>query len=495
LTEALSLEGNPAAPATPEAEARVARFHFRLGSAYFGLGMLERSRAHLERMLAALAIGLPTGGVRGSWRCLIEIARQIGHRAFGVPRALTPSRPLLLDAVSAHDMLMQVHFYGGNNVPALLHCAIAALNLAERLGPSSELRLAYANVQSTAAMLGLRRVARKYKALGETTAAREDEVATRTSSWVRQCVQHVIWGEWDEAESLLSKIILDAREVDYQRREEEGISILAYMRFAQGRYDECRDLYAGLHRSASRGDAQSLCWSIVFRSHTDLAGDRPEAAVANATEGLELVKQLPGRSEAINLHSTAALGHLRLGAWDRALEHARAALDLGCASALIVFMDIVAYSNLAEVVHALSIRPGAAPAGRLKRLEADAFRQLGLCRFLFPIAVARAELWKGVRHWRDGRTVRARAAWQRAAAGARDLRAPHEEAQAELFLALYPARGVRRPCEDALEKAASVFRGLGAVRNARLCALARLSDSPDPFEFRAPLPAIDRGRP
>lgn len=473
LTEALSLASD-----RPDADgARIAQVHFRLASAYFDLGMLEESRTHVERMLELLDFRLPARGMKGWWRCLLEVGRQVAHRVIGAARVDPQSALLLREAVRAHDLLMQVHFYKGDNVPGMLHCTLAGLNLAERLGPCPELRLAYANVQSTAAMLGLRRVANAYEALGAASTSPDDDLALCTAAWVRQCVQHVIFGEWDQADIRVHRIIEEACAADYQRREEEGISILAYMRFAQARYDRCRELGARLERSA-RGDAQSLCWSLIFRSHTDLVSDRTESAVASATEGLEVARELPGRSESINLHAALALGLLRLGDCDRAEHHARAALDLGRSSELIAFLEIVSYANLAEVAYRLVSRPVRGGSASARALEDDAFRRLGRCARLFPIAVPRAELWKGARHWRSGRRLGAQAAWRRAARAARTLQTPYEQAHADLWLELCAERCGSR--DEALERAQATFKNLGAAFDERTTSETRRSCPIDP---------------
>jgi tetratricopeptide (TPR) repeat protein len=472
LTEALSLVD------TAEVT-RVAHMHFRLGSAYFGLGMLENSRRHLDRMLALLGFRSPSSTFEGALQCLRQVGRQTSHRLTGADEVDDATRARLLEVVSAYDMLMQVHFYKGDNLTGMLHSALAALNVAELAGPSPELRLAYANAQSTAAMMGLRGLARTYESLGRRSAPRGDDVALRTSAWIRQAAQHLIFGEWDEAEPLIVRVIEEARAVDYSRRDEEGVSMLAYMRFAQGRFDECRELCAGLYRSASRGDAQSTCWSIIFQAHTDLVADRAESAVAHATAGLALAKDLPGRSEALNLRCTLALGCLRVGDDDGAASHARAALDLMAASELPVFLEIVSYGLLAETTLGLVAggRPGAG------RLEADAFQCLERCIRLFPLFVPRAELWRGVRHWSARRPRAAYAAWQRGARAARAMRTPYEQTHADLLLELRPGSGV--PRDLALARAEASFRRLGAAFDERAASEARGGPSQDADPPRA----------
>ncbi len=474
LSEALSLTSR----VKTESRARIARFHFRLGNAYFGLGMLEESRANLVRMLELLDFRLPAGRMTG-WRwCVLEAGRQCAHRLFDAPVAEESRRPLLLEAVAAFDLLMQVHFYRGDDVPAMLHCTLAGLNLAETLGPSAELRLAYANVQSTAAMLGLRGTARRYESLGAALAVPVDDVGLSTSASVRQSAQHIIWAQWPAAEACLQRIIREARTVTHRRREEEGISLLAYMRFAQGRFGECRELYGGLRLSASRGDPQSLCWSSIFRAHTDLVHDRAQSAITNATEGLDLVKLLPGRMEAVNLHAALALGFWRVGESSRAASHMRTALALARSGKLILFLEFVPCSYLVEVAHGLAV--GAAPGavGEARRLAVDALRQLDRCARLFPIAVPRAAIWKGMAHWRAARPSRARTAWKRAFVAARALGMPHEHAYAELLLDLYGGKPIER--DDALAKGQAAFRKLGASFDERRMSDARRTAAAEP---------------
>jgi len=180
------------------------------------------------------------------------------------------------------------------------------------------------------------------------------------------------------------------------------------------------------------------------------------------------------------------VGLLRLGDWSGSERHACAALELGCSSELMVFLDIVAYANLAEASLGLASRPSA-DAALARRLEADAFRQLARCGRLFPLAVPKAELWKGVRHWRAGRRGRARAAWRRAAQTAAAFRMPYERAHAELLLELHGEGRVSRA--EALGKAQAVFRDLGAAFDERMTSGAR-RPSIDPPGPRAPLFAL-----
>jgi serine/threonine protein kinase/tetratricopeptide (TPR) repeat protein len=489
LTEALALSSG-----LPNRDpARMASFHFLLGRAYFGLGVLEQSREHFERMLDLLELPLPSQGATGWLRCMGSLGRQMVHRVFGPTLGAARQLPssLMRQIVLAYDTLMELHYYRGDDVSGMLHCALAALNMAECHGRCPELYLAYANVQSTAALLGLRRLAGMYESIGASSRSNDDDVDLRTSAWVRQSVQHIVWGEWDEAEARVLRIIDEARAVGHHRREEEGTSLLAFCRFAQGRYAECRELYKGLTRLGSRGDTQALCWSMVFRSHTDLVGDRADMAVATAMEGLEVVRALPGRSEAINLHAILALALARMEDWAPAEHHARVALELGCSSDLITFMEIVAYALLAEVSYGLRLKNMDSSA--TARLEAQAFRQLGRCARVFPIAVPRFELWNGNRLWRAGRKARARRAWERAASAAWELRTPHEAALVKCLLGVYAVEP--RAPDHALVDAQALFGTLGAAFDERMIEAARRSTSDDPLGLCTAPEVLSAGRP
>lgn len=441
-------------------EQRSAGWHYRLANAYFGLGLLAESNSHLVLALRLLGLRAPRTALTSVLSCVVEIARQLVHRIFPLRTCAPEKRRQLLDAASAYDTRMQILFYAGSDLFGMLHSTLANLNLSELGGPSPELRLAYANAQSTAALLGFNRLAGLYERIAETEMSADDRTGLQTAATVRQCTEYVITGQWGRATFLATQVIERAREAHYARREEEGMALLAYTHFAVGRFREAQELADALHQSSSRGDVQSFCWSAVFQGYGYLVLDRPHLAFEAATSGLVVVAGLPGRSEAINLNTIAAFASLRLGNLQDALAHASTALELGRKVGLMVFLDIVPYSYLAQTFLTLG---GPGVLGGLPTVSAQAraaLHQLELCARVFPIARPRLALWKGIFHWRSARARRANACWMKAGRLARSLEMPFEAAYADLLLGLNaPSRGEK---EAAIYKAAHAMRGLGA---------------------------------
>jgi tetratricopeptide (TPR) repeat protein len=329
-------------------ERRSAGWHHKLANAYFGLGLLAQSSTHLTHALRLLGLRAPRAGLTSVLACLAEAVRQLVHRILPPGTIASAKRRQLLDAASAYDTRMQILFYGGNDLFGMLHATLANLNLSELGGPSPELRLAYANAQSTAALLGFNSLARHYERIAATEPSADDRTGLQTAAIIRQCTEYIITGQWSRATLLASRVVEKARAAHYARREEEGLAMLAYTHFAVGRFREAQELADALHQSASRGDVQSFCWSAVFKGYGYLVLDQPHLAFEAAMSGLVNVDALPGRSEAINLNTIAAFASLRLGNANEASAHASAALELGRKVGLVVFLDIVPYSYLSQ---------------------------------------------------------------------------------------------------------------------------------------------------
>jgi hypothetical protein len=471
------------------------RWHFLVGSACFGLGRLSESHEHLCQMLRLLRLRTPARGLRGAWRVLAEVACQLRHRWFGSGPARWADRSWMLAAATAYDVLMQVCFFD-DDAAGTLCSALASMNLAERAGPSSELVLASANVQATVAMLGLERLSSRYAAIGLAASSAARDLDKLSSSLVRSCSQHIVAGDWAELERGCEQIGQNARTMHYERKEEEGLVLLAYTRFVQGKFDESRKLYERLHSSAaSRGDTQSLCWSFTGLAYAELIQGASSAAIDNARAGLALAGSLPGRSEAINLHSVLAVALLRTGNHALAEHHASTALELGRGVSLVNFLDVLPWACLAEVFHLLALQ---FPGRNARRGAAEATRRLQRCARFIRIARPRAYLWSALGHWELGRWERGRsergrwrwgvAALEKGLRQARALAMPYDEAYLELVLGLRLGAAFDQQ-QEVLRHASARFAALGAGYDA-LATRTALGGSAASGSADSPAPAL-----
>lgn len=470
VTEALALVAETAS-VRPE---RLWRWHFLIGCACFGLGRLRESHTHLSQMLRLLRLRTPAHGLRGAWQVLAELGRQLAHRVLRPELVRPEERDWVLAAVTAHDLLMQVCFFD-DHAGGTLCSALASLNLAERAGPSSELALAAANVQSTVAMLGLERLSRRYESIGLAAGSAARDRDRLSSAMVRRCAMHLITGRWAESERYCEQIIEDARAMHHERKEGEGLVTLAFIRYVQGSFVESRKIYERLHSlAASRGDTQALCWSFTGLAYAELIQGSNLSAADNARAGLCLAGHLPGRSEAINLHAVLALASLRLGDATRAEQAALTALELGRNASLVNFLDVLPWSLLAEVFHLLTLeapRPGLLRASRL------ALRSLRRCARFIRFARPRAYLWDALARWQRQRWRSGTAALEKGLREAQALAMPYEQAYIELLLGTRPELASESR-QVALRHAAERFAALGADFDARAIRSALASQAP-----------------
>jgi hypothetical protein len=460
ITHARELAADGSVDAT-----RSAGWHHKLANAYFSLGLLAQSSTHLSDALRLWGLCAPRGGLTSALACLAEAARQLLHRLLPPGVVHGAKRRQLLDAASAYDTRMQILFYGGNDLFGMLHATLANLNLSELAGPSPELGLAYANAQSTAALMGFNGLARYYERIAATAPSTDDRTGLHTAAIIRQCTQYMIAGQWSRATLLASRVVEKARAARYARREEEGMAMLAYAHFSAGRLRETQELADALHQSASRGDVQSFCWSVIFKGYGYLVGDQPSLALEAALSGLASVDALPGRSEAIALNTIAAFASLRLNDPNAATAHASAALELGRKVRLLVFLDIVPCAYLAQTFLTLADpEQGWTSPGALSQARAT-LRLLESCARVFPIARPRLALWQGILHARDGRARRANRCWVKCGRLARSLEMPFEAAYADLLPGLRSASSAERA--TALDQAARALSVLGAAFDER----------------------------
>jgi hypothetical protein len=328
-------------------------------------------------------------------------------------------------------------------------------------------------------MFGLDRLSKKYETLGLSTNSGDGEDDQLTSSFVRQCAQHIIGGEWQAGEACAQRVLTVARRIRYARREEEGLALLAHIRYLQGRFGECRALYTAVRSSASRGDPQTICWGLLGLGYSDLIQGQCASAIERSMAGLTLAQQLAGRSEAINLHAILAVGYLRDGDRTRAEHHARMALELGRAASFVTFLEIVAYSCVAEVLQVIAFQhPSLAPLAR------DGLRQLQRCARVIRVSRPRACLWTAVHHWQQQRPARGRAAAIEGLKYARMYGMPYEETYLELLLALHAGKSASR--RTGWDDAHRRFSAMGATfeAGAMLVAMDENRSAPSPRTSR-----------
>ena len=108
---------------------------------------------------------------------LAEVRQQVQHR-LGHIRPFTPSEAdIQIEATRAQEILGASYVVSGD-VLQFFCMLLAGLNIAERIGPTRELALAYADIANVAGALSWHKAANRYAQLALDTAEEVDEMGT-----------------------------------------------------------------------------------------------------------------------------------------------------------------------------------------------------------------------------------------------------------------------------------------------------------------------------
>jgi tetratricopeptide (TPR) repeat protein len=408
LEEAIATAERGSIPVSSE---RRARWEKMIGDAYLALGKHDVSRSHFNAALEALGEPIPKRKgalVRSLLGAIgLQIAHQTGLRAR--PKGQHAQTPRLLEKAQIYDRLLQIYYYTGAELPLMLHAMAHSTNLAELAGPSSILALGYVNVGATAGIIPIRRLADRYFALAR--GALQQHPNAEIESFVNLLEGHYRFGcgEATRAGALFTDAMQIAERLGFVRRWEENASLYRCLLSAEGRFTEAFALSERILASVTpRGDLQVRCWELIGRSQLSLVTGDPGGALRDATLAVEIATS-QSRTERLRSTAAQAAAFLRCGDVAAARTAADlAARDLAEGPPLGPFW-LDAICGVIDVRFATWESDGAAGPGRARA----AVRALEKFVSAFPVAAARAALYKGELLRRLGRLDAARASWRR----------------------------------------------------------------------------------
>ena len=168
---ALERDPPPSKDGGEAAQFRRAGWERQLAEAHLGFGNTGEGRLHLGRALELLGTPLPETNRQLGVSVLRQLTLQAIHRAFPNQAVGQGRRPPeeSLEASRAYMRLTEV-FWFANDVPALVHASLQALNQAEQAGPSPELARAYSIMCLAAGSVPIHPLAQAYARRAEQTA-------------------------------------------------------------------------------------------------------------------------------------------------------------------------------------------------------------------------------------------------------------------------------------------------------------------------------------
>ncbi|PYR47649.1 MAG: hypothetical protein DMF89_18035 [Acidobacteria bacterium] len=414
-------------------DARRIRWERCLGEASTNQGRWDDGRRHFTNLLRLMGYALPSSDREFALGIGKQIAVQCLHRL--KPRMFNRSsdsaRELLPEAVCAYERIGAISYQDGRMI-ALVYALVAALNVAERVGPTLDLGLAYGDVANVLGLIPLRRLARVYQRMVMRTAAQLTDATFAARVRARAALSRLAIGDWSACSDLETAMAL-SNEIGDSYHWEENAAVRARAALVQGDFETAARLGSEVRtRAVANGSVPHEVWGLTIEVWVSRTRGHDERALELAKTGLHLVSaSRPDLLATLDFHGVTALAHLDRFRLDAAYEAARRILDIVASVPRLVYFSELGISAAAEVCLAIWETRGIANAGTEIRSQVHE-----LCRRLEQFARvnstvrARATLWQGCAEWLDGRRDRAHTMWRGCLDHAARFGLPYESARA-----------------------------------------------------------------
>jgi eukaryotic-like serine/threonine-protein kinase len=350
-------------------------------------------------------------------------------------------------------------FWFANDVPALVHASLQALNLAERAGPSPELARAYSIMCLAAGSVPIHPLAQAYARRAEQTARRVGQLWPLGYVRFITCVYLIGAARWAELHDALQEAEGLLERAGDLRALGDSWSVQGLFALYRGRFEAAATAFSKLYERGARNEnVQHQVWACIGWAECELRGGRTGEAARLLETALELLVEHPDRAEQIRAYGLLAVVRLRRGEETAARAAASSAANLIAQFKRPTSLYLLeGYAGVAEVY--LSLWENGQDSRDTRQAAQRACRALRRFARVFPIGEPRARLWSGRLRSLSGRPGRARAAWRASLAAAQRLAMPFEAMLARRVLGRYAASEAQR--RQHLERAQTLLRELG----------------------------------
>ena len=460
LTAALDRDPPPPEDDDGAARFRRARWERQLAEAHLGFGGTGQGRVHLGRALELLGTPLPETPRQLVPNVLRQLTLQATHRVFpnqavGHGRR-SPEESL--EASRAYMRLTEV-FWFANDVPALVHASLQALNLAEQAGPSPELARAYSIMCLAAGSVPIHPLARAYALRAEQTARRTGQLWPLGYVLFITCVYKIGAARWAELHDALVEAKGLLEQAGDRRALGDALTVQAMSSLYRGQFRQAAAGFDDVHRRGARDEnVQHQVWGQLGKAECELRAGRPDEAAELLEAALGLLADHPDQAEQLRAYGLLAVVRLRQDETEAARQAAGAAARLIAKfPAPTAHYLLEGYAGVAEVY--LTLWEAGQDSGDTRRAARRGCRDLRRFARIFPIGKPRARLWQGCLAHLSGRAEWAQAAWRAGLASAERLGMPFEAALTHSQLSRHAGGEPQRQWH--LEQAEALLQELG----------------------------------
>ena len=451
--------------ASRDRQVRRARWHSKIGLAYYGLGLLPDCNGHVREALRVLGHHLPTSAAMFGLGLVPPLVRQAFH--WFVPSRIGSARgrdkEFALEIARLYEVLGRMYFYSNETLP-IMYSILHFLNYAEKVGTSPELANAYSGMAVLCGFAQLHNLAERYV---ERALAVAKEV-NQPSNWIAvnvvTSVYHIAVGKWDDIRAKAQKARELCEELGDYRQWGDALSVLSESAFLSGHIAEGLLVHTALLEDARRRNSPlQTVWGLAGVAWNNIRLGNEAISVPRLEEALQILDEIPNRASSINANAQLALAHLRLGENEKAVHYADKVLGLTEGMSPTVYALLMGFAATAEVYFTLwdsALRS----AGRLDPapLKVSAGKALALLlayKKVFPIGQAYLAYYQGWHESLEGKTQQAMKTWRQGLDAAQKFDLLYEEGLLRLKLA-----GSNEDRAAHIQRAIQIFETMGAER-------------------------------
>jgi len=480
FNQALKWEVNLQKPESKEEvrdrQIRRARWHSRLGLAYYSLGSLPDCDVHVREALQLLGAALPNTTLQFGLGLFPQIIQQALHRFFPARYIGVISdekeREVAIEVGRLYELMSRIYFYSNETIP-IMYSIIRFLNTTELVGSSPELASAYAGMAVLSGFAQFHTLAEYYVKRAAETAQQVNQPSNLATVGMVTGAYKVTVGKWDEVRTIVESAKQLCEQLGDYRQWGDCAALLGESAFLSSDISYAVNIQEILLADARRRRSPlHLCWGLVGLASNYIRLGNEAEAIPMLEEAIRILEETPNFASSVEVTGQLALAYLLTGREEEALSFAGKVIELmGKTSPTVYSMDI-GFTAAAEVHFRLwekALRdPGRkADIDKLKLLTEKSNKLLRAYQNVFPIGQAHTPYYEGWYALLSGNPQKAVRLWNKGLEAAEKFKMPYEEGLARVRLGSNMIEDAEKRREH-FQRAIEIFERMGALHEMRI---------------------------